>query len=153
MFDLTNKHTFINLQTWLEKLSEVTDIQSIYITLIGNKSDLRGKQQVTQEEINTFLYNNNSLHIKYHSCFSLDNEKTKEILKSHLVGIFINRNKIYSGIEYKNPKYIPDKNDKTKNNYDTRYGYKNDIFTNTNTNTNTTTKNPFTCIYKLFKKY
>lgn len=105
MFDLSKKQTFTNLSKWLQVLKEEIDTKTIYITLVGNKSDLNEKREVSQIEINTFLQNNHNLHIEYHECSCLEQERPFYIIKKHLSGIFTRRDRIPVGIEYVNPDY------------------------------------------------
>lgn len=105
MFDLSKKQTFTNLSKWLQVLKEEIDTKTIYITLVGNKSDLNEKREVSQIEINTFLQNNYNLYIEYHECSCLEQERPFYIIKKHLSGIFTRRDRIPVGIEYVNPDY------------------------------------------------
>ena len=53
VFDVTEKHSFYNLDEWLDVIKE--NIKNPFIILFGNKTDLpKEKWQVTQEEIDKF---------------------------------------------------------------------------------------------------
>ena len=49
VFDLSSKSTFVNAEKWYNEIKKATD-PSINLILIGNKSDLKDKRQVTSEE-------------------------------------------------------------------------------------------------------
>jgi small GTP-binding protein len=167
IFDVTNKKTFQNLQVWIDRISEVTNPQAIYITLIGNKTDLEDKIQVTQEDINGFLHTNKALHIEYFSCSSFDTIKPTEILRHHLAKIFIHRDNIHLGVVYNTPHYIPHTYNYQERlrEYNLRYGKIQHTEKDTSylieprTHTypyahtrRTCRRNPFSCILRLFKK-
>jgi small GTP-binding protein len=140
MFDLTNRTTFINIQKWINTLEEEIELEYIYITLIGNKSDLKEKRQVTQLDINTFLQNNQKLHIEYFECCCIDIERPMYILKKHLTGIFMNRYRLPHGINYQNKKYNVHFDIANNNNNENE---------NSSLQKNT---NIFSCITKIFQK-
>ena len=51
MYDVTSRESYQHVEHWLkEVMSNVSEIAKIAITVIGNKSDLESKRQVTYEE-------------------------------------------------------------------------------------------------------
>ena len=59
VFDLSNIESFNSIEKWMHEIENNSDlnIHDIVIMLIGNKSDLNGKRQVEQEQIETFVIN------------------------------------------------------------------------------------------------
>ena len=58
VYDITEKKTFYDVTTWLQDCRDMC-YKNILIYLIGNKSDLEDKRQVTQEEGKQFAEENN----------------------------------------------------------------------------------------------
>ena len=58
VYDITEKKTFYDVTTWLQDCRDMC-YKNILIYLIGNKSDLEEKRQVTQEEGRQFAEENN----------------------------------------------------------------------------------------------
>ena len=58
VYDITEKKTFYDVTTWLQDCRDMC-YKNILIYLIGNKSDLEEKRQVTQEEGKKFAEENN----------------------------------------------------------------------------------------------
>jgi len=58
VYDITRRETFDHLPSWLDDCRKYSN-QNITIMLIGNKSDLDGKRQVTREEGEEFARKNN----------------------------------------------------------------------------------------------
>ena len=57
VYDITNKTSFENIKSWLEDCKKKCP-KSIYFVLIGNKSDLEGKREVTYEEGSIYAQKN-----------------------------------------------------------------------------------------------
>ena len=49
VYDITNRDSFANVSTWIEDCKNQSP-KTIYMILVGNKSDLEDKRQVSQEE-------------------------------------------------------------------------------------------------------
>lgn len=62
VFDLTNRTSFNDITNWLNNVSEVSHGCIFY--LVGNKSDLRDKIQVTTEEAEKFAQSHNMHYIE-----------------------------------------------------------------------------------------
>ena len=58
VYDITEKKTFYDVSSWLQDCRDMC-YKNILIYLIGNKSDLEDKRQVTQEEGQQFADENN----------------------------------------------------------------------------------------------
>jgi len=57
VYDITNKATFENIKSWLEDCKKKCP-KTIYLVLIGNKSDLEEERKVTYEEGSKFAQKN-----------------------------------------------------------------------------------------------
>ena len=58
VYDITEKKTFYDVTSWLQDCRDMC-YKNILIYLIGNKSDLEDKRQVTEEEGREFAEENN----------------------------------------------------------------------------------------------
>ena len=58
VYDISDKKTFYDVHTWLQDCKDMC-FKNILIYLIGNKSDLEDKRQVTYEEGKKFADDNN----------------------------------------------------------------------------------------------
>ena len=50
VYDITNRKSFDNVTTWIEDYKNIMSSEKILIILVGNKSDLNDKRQVSTEE-------------------------------------------------------------------------------------------------------
>ena len=64
VFDITDRNSFQNLNDWLVELENNSDLNNLFIYLIGNKNDLQEKRQVTYEEANSFAKSKNIPYIE-----------------------------------------------------------------------------------------
>ena len=62
-FDLTNRKTFEKLNSFLEETMSNAS-SNLVIMLVGNKSDLKDKREVTRDEANEFAERMNMLYIE-----------------------------------------------------------------------------------------
>lgn len=58
LFDLSNRDSFEHVEKWLQDVKDVAR-DDVVLILIGNKSDLEGKRQVTHDEANDFAQKHN----------------------------------------------------------------------------------------------
>lgn len=58
LFDLSNRDSFENVEKWLQDVKDVAR-DDVVLILIGNKSDLEGKRQVTHDEASDFAQKHN----------------------------------------------------------------------------------------------
>ncbi|CDS09443.1 hypothetical protein LRAMOSA10803 [Lichtheimia ramosa] len=57
VYDITRRDTFENLKTWLQDVREHANPNTV-VTVVGNKSDLESKRQVSREEGEQFAKEN-----------------------------------------------------------------------------------------------
>lgn len=88
VFDLTNKESFNNINTWLDMIKENAPEETIKI-LVGNKSDLKTNRMVTKEQI-IKLSNDNK--IEYFETSAKDNTGINEAFL--YLGTLIKREKL-----------------------------------------------------------
>ena len=50
MYDVTNKESFDSIKNWVTELKTHLEFNNLVVMLIGNKSDLEDKRQVTEEQ-------------------------------------------------------------------------------------------------------
>ena len=86
VFDITNKETFDLLETWLNELRD-TNKSDVSKILIGNKSDLAEKRQVTSEDANKLAEN---IKCKYYEASAKTGENINEALDEIARISFIN---------------------------------------------------------------
>ena len=60
VYDITRRETFEHIQSWLKDARSYSNV-SISLTLVGNKSDLEEKRQISREEGEAFARENNLL--------------------------------------------------------------------------------------------
>ena len=63
VYDITNKQSFINVKKWLEE-AQVNGNKEMVLALVGNKSDLESKRQVSQQEGLDFANKNGLIFIE-----------------------------------------------------------------------------------------
>ena len=78
VFDLSNKNSFISLNHWLESAKDNT-IEGTIFLICGNKSDLKEKRAVTNEEINQYIEKNDLLYVE---CSARNGEGIKELFNT-----------------------------------------------------------------------
>ena len=78
VFDLSNKNSFISLNHWLESAKDNT-IEGTIFLICGNKSDLKEKRAVTNEEINKYIEKNDLLYVE---CSARNGEGIKELFNT-----------------------------------------------------------------------
>ena len=54
IYDITNRNSFDDLNYWLEELKKNCNLNNLYIYLVGNKTDLEKKRQVSYDEAKNF---------------------------------------------------------------------------------------------------
>ena len=57
-FDLSNRTSFDKIDYWVNELKEYTDVENLYIVLVGNKCD-KTEREVTYEEAQKYSEDNN----------------------------------------------------------------------------------------------
>ena len=75
VFDITDKKTFEDVTIWLQECKDMC-YKNILIYLIGNKTDLEEKRQVTKEEAQKFAEDN---FLVYYETSALNGSNIEEI--------------------------------------------------------------------------
>ena len=79
VFDLTNKESFNNIDLWIDRIKN-EDINNYIFIVVGNKSDLKKKIKITNEEIIKKIIN---LQLDgYFECSAKNNDSIQEIFFS-----------------------------------------------------------------------
>jgi Ras-related protein Rab-1A len=78
IFDLTDKQSFININSWLESLKKIRqdDYMDVPKILVGNKADMKKERKVSHEEIIEFSLDS---CVKYIECSAKDGAGVNEI--------------------------------------------------------------------------
>ena len=97
VFDITNRNTFDRLDYWLEQLDRCANNFKGKIVVVGAKSDLTSRREVSYEEAKEYCNTNNLLYLE---CSAKDNINIDETFKMLLEEI------VNSPVEAKQPKYI-----------------------------------------------
>ncbi|OHT14370.1 Ras-related protein Rab-14 [Tritrichomonas foetus] len=63
LFDLSNRDTFDNIGKWLQDVRDIARPECV-LALIGNKSDLDSKRQISREEAEEFAKQNSMLYFE-----------------------------------------------------------------------------------------
>ncbi|CAO3651334.1 unnamed protein product [Cunninghamella blakesleeana] len=91
VYDITRRETFEHLSTWLQDVRDHANPNTV-IMVIGNKSDLDAKRQVSREEGEQFAKENNLFFLEA-SAKSADNVETAFVETAKTI-----HNKIQSGV-------------------------------------------------------
>ena len=75
VFDVTQEKTFLNLKKWLNEVRYITDDENLLIYVVGNKSDLRGRE-VPKVEVEEFCQEEK---IEYIECSAKNNKNINEL--------------------------------------------------------------------------
>ena len=79
VFDLTSKKSFTALNEWIQNYYKFSNPDSVKnVVILGNKCDLTESREVTEEEINLFILDNN---IKYFETSAKDGLNIDECFK------------------------------------------------------------------------
>lgn len=74
VFDISRKESFTSIDRWIGELKSNADSE-VSIVLIGNKSDLEGQRQVTQEEAKLKAEHYNLVYVETSALQSINIEK------------------------------------------------------------------------------
>jgi Ras-related protein Rab-1A len=88
VFDITDIKSFINIKNWINEFDKYCEIPIVSKILVGNKSDLFTKKQVSYEEIDKLclFYNLSYIETSAKNNQNVDltfNELAKEIIKNY----------------------------------------------------------------------
>ena len=87
VYDITKRDTFKKLDFWLEDLKNNSDdIDNLFIFLVGNKSDLEEKREVSVEEANEFAKNKK---LPYLEVSAKSGKNVKEVFEKTIKGAMI----------------------------------------------------------------
>ncbi|KAJ3223486.1 hypothetical protein HK099_001069 [Clydaea vesicula] len=84
VYEISKRQSFLNLDTWLKEIKDSADA-NILITLIGNKSDLKEKREVTTEEALAYAEKNN---LSFMETSALDGENVNLAFQQILQQIY-----------------------------------------------------------------
>ena len=109
VYDITYKISFENLNKWLKDINE--NAKGLPIVLIGNKTDLEEKREVSKEEGNEFAKKINE-EIEFYEASCKTGENIKEAIRFLVEKIY----KKYQGKNMAEESIIIKKENKNKNN-------------------------------------
>ena len=75
-FDITDRESFDSINYWIQNMEQTTDISKLTIILVGNKSDLDQKRQVSKEEAEQVA---TQYKINYYEASAKSNNNVNEI--------------------------------------------------------------------------
>ena len=55
VYDITDRNSFQNLQNWVQELIQHTGTPSVFLNILGNKSDLRDEESITISEAEDYI--------------------------------------------------------------------------------------------------
>jgi len=114
VFDITNRDSFLNLNSWLNEINKYCNCDNIYITLIGNKTDLNDDRAVSFDEANKFANDNN---MKYYEISTLNSEYSNINNIFYNIGLHLINNNCINSIQNNTNINIKNSNkNKNKNN-------------------------------------
>ena len=58
VFDITNRRSLINLKQWMKELVKNMGLPSVFLILLGNKSDLRDDSSISAQEAQKYFIDN-----------------------------------------------------------------------------------------------
>lgn len=85
VYDTTNKQSFNDLQTWINRVNKYKDISSFPFILIANKIDLVNERQISQEECKEFAEKNK---MPYFETSAKSGQGVKEAINSLISRVF-----------------------------------------------------------------
>ena len=77
VYDVTQYKTYINLKKWLDHVIQISDSDELYIQVVGNKNDLRGRE-VPKDEVEEYCKENN---LGYIECSAKNDNNIDEIFR------------------------------------------------------------------------
>ena len=91
MYSIENKISFENVKTWLNDINTELNNRNIPIILVGNKTDLNYKREVTTEEAQYFAKNNGMLFKEISVKYDIDSTSVFNILAENINSKIINK--------------------------------------------------------------
>ena len=90
VYDITNKESFEDIDYWLELKNKCEEMNNII--LVGNKSDMEDKRQVSEEQVKQ-KYGSNKNITKFFECSALNNHNVETIFKEALKLVYLDYSK------------------------------------------------------------
>ena len=58
VYDITNRMSLINLKRWMRELVKNVGLPSVFVSILGNKSDLRDRHSISNREAQKYFIDN-----------------------------------------------------------------------------------------------
>ena len=85
VYDITIRHTFYDLNKWIDIIKKCQDISQYPIVIIGNKNDLEAKRQVSKEEAQKFA---DTYHFPYFEASALTGKGVMEAFSALIEKVY-----------------------------------------------------------------
>ena len=94
IYDITKRDTFKNLDFWIKDLEDNSDIDNLFIYLIGNKNDMEDKREVSWVEASNFAKEKKLPYIEVSAKTGNNIQKLfDEVIKGAMTKMLTNENK------------------------------------------------------------
>ena len=94
IYDITKRDTFKNLDFWIKDLEDNSDIDNLFIYLIGNKNDMENKREVSWVEASNFAKEKKLPYIEVSAKTGNNIQKLfDEVIKGAMTKMLTNENK------------------------------------------------------------
>ena len=93
IYDITKRDTFKNLDFWIKDLEDNSDIDNLFIYLIGNKNDMEDKREVSWVEASNYAKEKKLPYIEVSAKTGNNIQKLfDEVIKGAMTKMLINEN-------------------------------------------------------------
>ena len=116
MYDITNIHSFKDIEEYINKIKNITDITKVAIIIVGNKCDLINEREVNEKMKSDFETEHN---MKIYEVSAKDNINVNECfvaLIDKIIELGLGKKKIYDDNDGDNEKVLKIKKKKRDNN-------------------------------------
>ena len=116
MYDITNFHSFKDIEEYINKIKNITDITKVAIIIVGNKCDLINERKVNEKMKSDFETEHN---MKIYEVSAKDNINVNECfvaLIDKIIELGLGKKKIYDDNDDDNEKVLEIKKKKRDNN-------------------------------------
>ena len=116
MYDITNIHSFKDIEEYINKIKNITDITKVAIIIVGNKCDLINEREVNEKMKSDFETEHN---MKIYEVSAKDNINVNECfvaLIDKIIELGLGKKKIYDDNDDDNEKVLEIKKKKRDNN-------------------------------------
>ena len=94
IYDITKRDTFKNLDFWIKDLEDNSDIDNLFIYLIGNKNDMEDKREVSWVEASNYAKEKKLPYIEVSAKTGNNIQKLfDEVIKGAMTKMLTNENK------------------------------------------------------------